>query len=102
MKRVALKRKTPLRSGGRLRPMSRAKAAMQPRYRLYKRVAVENQIDEHGCTWCERCEKPGPVDPHHPGGRVGENLLTFFLICRDCHDWIHANTKAARVEGWMK
>lgn len=100
-RKTPLTRKTPLKRTGKLRPMSAKKKSMQTRYRLYKENAMQRQINEQGCTHCERCGNPGPVETHHTQGRIGENLLTFRLVCDACHRAIHANGKKAREEGWL-
>lgn len=43
-------------------------------------------------------------DIHHTAGRYGGNYLnekTWLAVCREAHDWIHANPKAARAKGWL-
>jgi predicted HNH restriction endonuclease len=27
---------------------------------------------------------------------------TWLPVCRNCHDWIHANPGEARIMGWLK
>ena len=41
------------------------------------------------------------LDPHHPKGRCGENILYYFWIVKSYHDWIHANGKEARSLGFL-
>ena len=100
MKRCPLKRTAVLRSaspmkGTRLAPMSAAKAGWNRKYAAEKRrrMAVTPR--------CERCKVNRPKDGHHPVGQCGERIMTFFLVCRECHDWIHANGKEAREGGWL-
>lgn len=97
MKKTALKRKT------RLKPMSAKKKAMQPAYRAAVKAAKEAQIAEYGCTYCEKCSLSSrEVEPHHPQGRIGKNLLIFRLVDRSCHEQIHSHPAAARLDGWLK
>jgi hypothetical protein len=47
---------------------------------------------------CEACQQLGAkahMDPHHPQGRHGENLLRFIWVHRHCHDLIHNNPEVA-------
>lgn len=51
---------------------------------------------------CARCNRPKKLDPHHVFGRIGALILVFIFVCRDCHEWIHDNTKQARADGWLR
>jgi hypothetical protein len=49
----------------------------------------------------------GSTDVHHT--YAGSNRDAFYLVqstwlsvCRNCHDWIHANPAESRVLGWLK
>ena len=86
----------------RLKPVSAKKAALKKEYLAEKTARMNRQREQRGGTFCERCDKLRWVDGHHPYGQAGKWILIFFLICRKCHDWIHANGKAAREEGWTK
>jgi hypothetical protein len=85
--------------------MSAAKAGMLGAYVECLQNAIEAQLAEKGHLWCERCGRtPGehePLDPHHPEGRRGHRMLIVKLVCRKCHDEIHANAKQARKDGWI-
>jgi len=103
VKRTPLRRKTPLKRSGRLRPMSKDKAAWNRLYVEEKRKRYEAQTADHGFNFCEHCNKPTQsLDPHHTQSRRNENILVFMLICRTCHDWIHAHPNAARELGLLK
>jgi hypothetical protein len=41
------------------------------------------------------------MDPHHPGGRLGANLLIYFRVHRGCHELIHRDERLAKEKGWM-
>lgn len=97
-----LRRKTPMKRGGKLPAMSQHKAAMQPAYRKTLREVRLAQFAERGHGYCARCNRECVPEPHHIGGRIGAALLSFVLICRRCHRWIHANGKMARKTGWLK
>lgn len=88
-------RKQPMKRSGKLRPMSTKKAALMPAYR--KMVAEQSVYFSH----CVRCRKMRVLEPHHPAGRIGLKLFHFIMICRECHDWIHANAKQARIDGCL-
>lgn len=57
----------------------------------------------HENPMCRRCS--GKTDDvHHSRGRAGTLLLDerFWLpVCRECHDWIHANIQKAREGGFI-
>lgn len=79
-----------MKRGGKLRPMSKAKAAMMPEYRRL------------GYTYCSKCGKRCDPGPHHPKGRRGNNLFDFILIGWDCcHKAIHEAPRAARAIGLL-
>jgi hypothetical protein len=103
IRRKPLTRKNPMKRGGRLKPMSRAKAAMMPEYREAVRAALAAQVDERGHYYCVRCHRRCLPGAHHTHGRTRENLLRFVLLGWECcHEWIHNNARAARAEGWLK
>lgn len=97
MKRSPLKRKTPLKRGGRLRPVSKKRAKQMKSYLDIRRTFLEqNQA-------CEICgDKSTQI--HHKKGRFQERLNDtelFMPICRSCHDWIHRNPMEAYAKGYM-
>lgn len=96
-----LQRKKPMKRSTPLRKMSAKKAVIYPLYRKAVKIKVEEQIYNHGCTYCERCGVDGDVEPHHTHSRVGPLLLVFKLICAPCHRWIHSHTKQAKLDGWL-
>ena len=71
--------------------------------KLRQRYLTENplcMIKVNGCT-------NGATDVHHT--YAGANREAFYLVqstwkavCRNCHDWIHANPANARTMGWLK
>lgn len=98
MKRSPLKRRTPLKSKGRLR---NASTKRQREYKEYTQVR-NTYLTLHPI--CERCKKSKATDIHHKAGRVGKWLCRhefFAATCRPCHDEIHANPTAARQQGWI-
>jgi hypothetical protein len=87
-----------------MKRMSAKKAAMQPAYREKLAAARRAQVAERGFQYCEfpDCGRECLPDPHHVGGRIGEHILEFRLVCRTHHRWIHDNGKMARKMGWLK
>ena len=92
MKRTPLKRKTPLRGGGkplrksRLKPMSKEKLSWKRQY------------------W-ERCSKDGRKlyeSRHHPYGQQNAFILCYVIIPFHLHDKIHAKAQWAREVGWLQ
>lgn len=59
---------------------------------------------------CNACWKifgrlPYPSTDRHHAALRGPNYLneeTWIAVCRECHDWIHSNARAARVLGLLK
>lgn len=53
---------------------------------------------------CERCGHWYATEAHHrwlrsqQGPDLASNLAA---LCRDCHNWAHANPVQARIGGWM-
>jgi HNH endonuclease len=53
---------------------------------------------------CERCGHWYATEAHHRwlrsqgGPDIASNLAA---LCRDCHNWCHANPAAAHKDGWM-
>ena len=42
------------------------------------------------------------MEPHHPRGRIGVNILYYFWITPTKHNWIHAYGKEARERGYLQ
>ncbi len=85
-----------------IRQVSTKKAEWKRRYHAALAERKAAQVASHGHTYCEHCQKPGPVEGHHPGGQNGERILRFHLFNHDCHHWAHfVNPKQARAEGWL-
>jgi hypothetical protein len=98
MKRSPLKRRTPLKSGNRLR---RASPKRQREYKEYTQVR-NAYLTLHPI--CERCKKAKATDIHHKAGRVGKWLCLdqyFAAFCRSCHNDVHENGVLARKQGWI-
>lgn len=83
----------------RLRPVSKKRAKLIKEYN-------EAQPLNSG----ERCAKCGVndnLDRHHPYGRTGEHdgkptITLWIWLCRECHDWVHANSTEALSQGWLQ
>ncbi len=63
-------------------------------------VTADGKVVAH----CDRCEQWREVDVHHIRGRRGPLLTAtsyWLLVCRPCHDWIHANPAAAREQNLL-
>jgi len=97
MKRSSLKRKTPLKRGGRLKPVSKKRAKQNKVY-----SAVRLEYLQHN-PLCERCGKKAD-QIHHKKGRFGERLNDkdfFMAVCMTCHNWIHSNSIEAYSKGYL-
>jgi 5-methylcytosine-specific restriction endonuclease McrA len=97
MKRSPLKRKTPIKRGGRLKPVSKKRAKQN---KVYSSVRLDYL--QHN-PLCERCgEKADQI--HHKRGRFGERLNDkdfFMAVCMTCHNWIHSNSIEAYSKGYL-
>lgn len=97
MKRTPLKRKTPLKRGGRLRPVSKKRAKQNKEYFIYRNLYLNNH------PTCERCgSKASQI--HHKRGRFQDRLneMEFFMsVCHSCHEWIHRNPLEAYAKGYL-
>lgn len=99
MKRSPLKRRTPLKRGSRLRPVSKKREGWLREYREAKKNYPFPAI----CPVCgDRIDLSDHFDFHHPNTRkTKEDLLNFFPVHRGCHDLIHSNPNQARQNGWL-
>jgi hypothetical protein len=85
------------------RVSSKRKKKDQEYLKLRERYLTENHlctVNVNGCT-------NGATDVHHT--YAGSNRDAFYLVqstwlpvCRNCHDWIHANPTKARTMKWLK
>lgn len=71
--------------------------------KLRERFLTENPICQVSVAGCSN----GATDVHHT--YAGSNRDAFYLVqstwlpvCRNCHDWIHAHPKEARVLNYLK
>ena len=97
MKRSPLKRKTPLKRGGRLRPVSKKRAKQNRAYSVNREV----YLNYHPA--CEICGKKA-TQIHHKRGRFQDRLneMEFFMsVCHSCHEWIHRNPLEAYAKGYL-
>lgn len=72
---------------------------MELYYRAVTRLRMADPICI--CRVCKISGDAGSMDPHHPLGRVGDNLFNFFMVHRNCHRQIHEFPEHARKEGWL-
>lgn len=81
-----------------LRPRSKKTAA---KYVQRRRLVVQ-MLDEF--PWCARCYWSRAVDLHELKNRSqGGDLLDpdqIVTLCRQCHQWVTENPKAAHDTGW--
>ena len=103
MKRTGFKRKTfepgePFKKIKKIKQVSDKRAKMD---RAYHADVKERRSEGEGDV-CEKCLKQGATDPHHTHGRrTITTILTYIFVCRNCHDWIHANEKEALTKGFL-
>jgi hypothetical protein len=97
MKRSPLKRKTPLKRGGRLRPVSKKRAKQNKIYSETRKLYLEKY------PFCDCCGKKA-TQIHHKRGRFQDRLNDtehFMAICHSCHEWIHRNPMEAYAKGYL-
>jgi len=98
------KSQKPIKSVTRIPQVSSKRKKKDQEYlKLRKRYLTENHlciVNVKGCT-------NGATDVHHT--YAGSNREAFYLVqstwlsvCRNCHDWIHANPADARTMKWLK
>ena len=92
-----LKRRTPLKRSGRLRPYTKKRKAGLD---LYGKLRVEFLTANPSCGICHGRSS----QIHHKRGRIGWRLCAeeFFLaICQECHTKVHENGRWARAIGYI-
>jgi len=98
------KSQKPIKSVTRIpRVSSKRKKKEQEYLRLREKYLKKN----HLCTVNVKGCANGATDIHHT--YAGSNREAFYLVqstwlpvYRNCHDWIHANPKDARIMKWLK
>jgi len=64
----------------------------------------KSKAADHPVQTCKVCKQKSPkshMEPHHPRGRAGDNLLAYFWVHPSCHRWIHDNPAAAEERGLL-
>lgn len=90
-------KRTPLRRGKGLRPVSRRRGN---ELRAYSKTRKDYLAANPRCACCG---EPA-TDIHHRAGRNGKwlNDVDWWLgVCRRCHETIHKHPKYARDRGWL-
>jgi hypothetical protein len=71
--------------------------------KLRQRFLTENPLCQISVAGCSH----GATDVHHT--KSGSDRDTYYLIqstwiasCRACHQWVHLNSKEARILGYLK
>ena len=98
MKRSPLKRKTPLRRGGKLRRVSAKRRKQNEVYSDVREKFLGNT------PVCQVCQSKMASQVHHRRGRFGDRLneVEFFLaVCFECHIRIHMNPAWAYAKDYL-
>jgi hypothetical protein len=111
------RRKTPLRAKNTAKQRNRLASGFQIRRNVPIRPRSAKRISEDAERWllkkrlleafpvCVRCHRERSIDPHEirrrsqGGSMLDEKIIV--MICRRCHEWIHANPLAAHESGWL-
>ena len=82
---------------------SKRKKKDQEYLKLRERFLTQNHLCQVAVSGCTN----GATDVHHT--YAGANRDAFYLVqstwkavCRNCHDWVHANPAEARIMNWLK
>jgi len=82
---------------------SKRKKKDQEYLKLRERFLTENPICQISVAGCSH----GATDVHH--SKSGSDRDAYYLIqstwfasCRNCHQWVHLNSKKARILGYLK
>lgn len=100
-----IRRKTPMERGvSQLKqtPLRQRSKKQEAKYRI-RRPLVARLLAERPV--CERCHSARSTDVHEPRMRSRGADITdprqCVCLCRDCHNWTHANPAEATTEGWL-
>lgn len=84
-----------------MRPRSRKREQL---YAKERRPLVEALLLER--PNCERCKSARSQDIHEIKSRARGGSITdidnLAALCRNCHNWVTTNPKAAHEQGWLK
>lgn len=85
----------------RLSKISKRQVAIRNAFKLLARHVLQKQ------PICMRCKIRESTDPHHLAPRsVAPRLIlepsNIIGLCRQCHDWVKDNPKAAYETGFLK
>ena len=103
MKRSPLRRKSGLRGNGTLRRSKLNPVSSKRRRQLSEYAKVRSAYLKLNPV-CVCCATHPSTEIHHRKGRWKERLndsIWFAALCRNCHDYIHANAEWAYEKGWL-
>lgn len=66
----------------------------------YRQMKKEDGVI-HRCPVCGDMGAKAMMEPHHPCGRDGTNVLLYVWVCIPCHRWVHDNPKEATRIGML-
>ncbi len=101
-----IQRRTPLkRSASPLKrtPLRRVSKKLAKGLRAYSKLRRDFLVDHPNCEITRDGCTHQSTQVHHGAGR-GTNLNeigTWFAICGNCHLWLHANARTARLLGFL-
>ena len=106
MKRSPLKRKTPLKRSGKLRPVSKKRAGQNKVYSARRReFLLKHLYDCCPVMMAIKNEWHGVTDVHHVQNRESERLndvSQWMAVSREGHIYLHNHPNTARMHGWLK
>jgi len=101
----SLERKMPMPRGSgldRSTPLKPRSKKQEAKYRIRRRLVADLLAER---PVCERCQAARSTDVHEPRMRSrGADINDpeqCVCLCRDCHDFVHANPAVATAEGWL-
>jgi len=111
MKKTPLKRKKPIDRKAKWKRLLRKTplAPVSPYKQAWNKLYNQKKAAEHKFQYCRLCFLNGKIngghvsqlEAHHPMGRIGERIMHYVFLCRDCHEFIHHNGAEARRMGYL-
>jgi len=96
-----MRRTTPLRRSGPLRPRSAKRDRL---YREQRRPLVAALLLDRPV--CQRCQAARSTEVHEVKSRARGGSITdpenCVALCHDCHAWVTTNPRAALESGWLQ
>lgn len=98
-------KKKPSKPQKKIKQFSDKRAKRNTAYLLAKKIFMEELGNQHCIVMATIHNKTVPAtEIHHTNGRENERLtdrVHWLAVSREGHQWIHANPKESRKQGWL-